>query len=257
VTRYRKKQPVDADELASASALVEAIRSSLEQMRRACWTVAGPILEDIKDFLACDYNDSDLVTFVALNQGGAERLAAYCQESGDEKAKQLLAVLQDPDVLRQWLAFGGPKNGEYGKACEIYNTLVPPNDPVLKRLALAVALELAAPLYNSPMNANPIDPLLRYIHYEQAYLCGELDPAFPQFTVWELRHVVNCDAPDDQLGWGRECLVNYRPDLVLMDDPQWRYCYIIHTDVAYKHPEWYKEKRSYDQILSGGTWKEL
>ena len=50
----------------------------------------------------------------------------------------------------------------------------------------------------------------------------------------------------------RQCLQNYRPDIILDNNPQWQYCFIVRTDVGYKDPEWYKPVRSYDQILSGG-----
>lgn len=66
------------------------------------------------------------------------------------------------------------------------------------------------------------------------------------------RMAINSDAPNDELGWCRQSLMNYRPDIVLSSDPQWRYCQIVRTDVPYQNPVWYKKKRSYDQILSGG-----
>ena len=98
----------------------------------------------------------------------------------------------------------------------------------------------------------PIDPIQRYVHYKQAYLMGELDPAFSTLTVWDLRMTVNSDASHDELSWGRHCLMNYRPDLILSRGPAWRYWFIVKSDVAYKAPDWYKDTKSYDQILSGG-----
>jgi len=122
----------------------------------------------------------------------------------------------------------------------------------LQKLALAVALELCSPLKLFDSASKFVDPMQRYVHYEQAYLYGELDPAFEHFQVWEMRNIVNCDATDEELGWGRQCLMNYRPDIVNSDDPTWRYCAIVRTDVAYKNPDWYKNPHSYDQILAGG-----
>ena len=76
------------------------------------------------------------------------------------------------------------------------------------------------------------------MHYEKAYLNGELDPAFTNMTTWECRFITNSDAPDEQIAWGREMLRNYRPDLIFGPDYRWRYSRIVKTDVAYKRPAW-------------------
>ena len=99
---------------------------------------------------------------------------------------------------------------------------------ILQRLALATSLEHAVPIKQSnaqdQTNAPTIvDPVKRYLHYEKAYLDGELDPAFKNFTAWEYRMVVDCDAPDEILAWGREMLRNYRPDHIYNPDYGWRY----------------------------------
>jgi hypothetical protein len=73
----------------------------------------------------------------------------------------------------------------------------------------------------------------RYLHYEKAFLDGELDPAFKNLSVWEYRMVVNCDAPDEILTWGREMLLNYRPDHILNPDYGWRYSVTVRTEVPY------------------------
>jgi hypothetical protein len=155
---------------------------------------------------------------------------------------------------------GCPRHAEYGRAAQLYRELVPAsgedgNDPVLDRLALAVALELCCEVdpWDQPVERNRPDPHRRYAHYRDAYRKGnELDPAFSGLTAWELRMAVNSDASERELQWGRDCLRNYRPDIVTMDDPQWRYCWIVRQDVDYKDPDWFKPQRSYDQILSGG-----
>ena len=65
----------------------------------------------------------------------------------------------------------------------------------------------------SPMNefdtTNHIDPVARYKHFVDAHRDGELDPAFPYFSVWEMRQVVNCDAPNDQMTWCRKMVSNF------------------------------------------------
>ena len=78
-----------------------------------------------------------------------------------------------------------------------------------------------------------IDPVKRYLHYEKAYLDGELDPAFERLSTWELRMVVNGDEPDETLAWGREMLRNYRPDHIYNSNEGWRYVSIVGSDVKY------------------------
>ena len=73
----------------------------------------------------------------------------------------------------------------------------------------------------------------RYLHYEKAYLDGELDPAFERLSTWDLRIVVDGDEPDETLAWGREMLRNYRPDHIYNPNYGWRYVSIVRTDVKY------------------------
>jgi hypothetical protein len=138
---------------------------------------------------------------------------------------------------------GGARKGEYGRAIQIYHQLLASSCccscGVLQRLALAVSLELATHVALFDDEDQQVDPLQRYVHYEQAYLLGELDPAFAGFTVWEMRLAINSDASEYELGWGRASLINYRPDIVLSSSEQWRYCYVVHTDVSYNNPDWY------------------
>ena len=112
------------------------------------------------------------------------------------------------------------------------------SEGVLQRLALATSLEHAVSVkQNNAEDAKNaptiVDPVKRYLHYEKAYLAGELDPAFKNFTVWEYRLVVDCDAPDEILAWGREMLRNYRPDHVSNPNYGWRYSAAVKTEVAY------------------------
>ena len=97
-----------------------------------------------------------------------------------------------------------------------------------------------------------INPLERYKHYEEAYLNGELDPYFETMSVYNLRMVVNADAPNAQLAWGRRMLRDYHPDFVWLEDLGWRYNKICPSDVRYNKPQWTHSPRDYMQILSGG-----
>ena len=73
-----------------------------------------------------------------------------------------------------------------------------------QRLAwLPCSLELASPMYEFDTSIK-IDPVARYQHFVEAHKAGELDPAFPFFSIWEMRQIVNCDAPNDQMKWCRQ-----------------------------------------------------
>jgi hypothetical protein len=140
------------------------------------------------------------------------------------------------------LVAGGAKFGQYGKAIEIYSAIQKASskatEGTLQRLALATSLEHARPITQSnaqdQTNApSTVDPVKRYLHYEKAFLDGELDPAFKNFSTWEYRMVVNCEVPDEILTWGREMLRNYRPDHIYSADYGWRYVSSVRSEVPY------------------------
>jgi len=74
---------------------------------------------------------------------------------------------------------------------------------VNRKIALACALELASPVYEFD-TTTIVDPVERYKHFVEAHKSGELDPSFPFFSVWEMRQIVNCDAPNEQMTWCRK-----------------------------------------------------
>jgi len=131
---------------------------------------------------------------------------------------------------------------------------------VLQRLALAVALDHAVP--NPQRNRDSettgpahVNPLNRYLHFEKAFLAGELDPCFKDLTVWDLRMVVDGEEPDDILTWGRQMLRNYRPDHVTTPDMGWRYVALVRTDIPYgSQDNIYDEKELhfFQNILKNG-----
>jgi hypothetical protein len=83
---------------------------------------------------------------------------------------------------------------------------------VFNRLALAIALELAAP---ELCGYQTIDPIKRYAFYEKSYLDKELSPYFEtHYSIWLLRHVVNDPNTEEDMLWMREMLWNYRPDQI-------------------------------------------
>jgi hypothetical protein len=127
---------------------------------------------------------------------------------------------------------------------------------VLRRVALGTALEFAVPFKH--MNDDRyIEPIARYLHYERAYLSGDLDPAFEVLSVFECRLVTDSPALDEELAWLRNTMANFRPDHIAVNDsdgdPAWRYASVVHTDVQYHHPQWVTPPpRSYTQIPAAG-----
>ena len=103
-----------------------------------------------------------------------------------------------------------------------------------------------------------IDPVQRYLHYERAYLAGDLDPAFEVLTAFECRYVTNSPAFDGELAWLRQTLGNTRPDIVggfgtnNDTEQKWRYAMATRTDVRYGHSTWLSAEHNYSQIPAAG-----
>jgi hypothetical protein len=152
---------------------------------------------------------------------------------------------------------GGATKGQYGNAMHIYKQLLPliPHDEFQEchtRLALAVALEHAHPIAEFDTPDIFVCPVERFQHYQQAHKHGELDPCFSYLSTWELRWVVDSNATNEQLQWGRNQLKRYRPNQVVMSDAKFRYCMQVKSDVGYRQPNWTSKPRSYQQMVSGG-----
>jgi len=254
----KEKKPVDPKAVEQAQQAYQDAVKTFDDAMESCMKVAVDTILDKEPMKSVttdssSFDDSDLVAFMILN-GNCKELAWWCDRN-EAQAEWLMSCLHDTDLMRTFLESGGARSGKYGDALQLYKDLgvAEQKDPVLKRLALAVALELAEPYPLFNPNAGKTDAKKRYVHYEQAYLLGELDPNFSTFNVWELRQVVNSDATEEELSWGRQSLLDYRPDIALKNDAQWQYCQIVRTDVGYTNPDWYKKTGpSYDQILSGG-----
>jgi hypothetical protein len=211
------------------------------------------LLESLGSALTSDAMDAKLAKAVVLTAATPKALGEFAAQGAD-KAKLLDNLLASPDLMKEMLVAGGANHGQYGRALEILAAIEKASPKAaeghFKRLALATALQHAKPIEN-------IDPVKRYLHYEKAYLDGELDPAFKTFTTWEYRHVVNCEAPDEILQWGRTMLRTYRPDHIYNPDYGWRYVSSVRTEVPYgsqnvqfDKPELHKYQNI---ILNGGV----
>ena len=219
----------------------EKAQQALTAARTTQREAATSILKELSPILETDRFDATLAKAVILTTATPRGLAAFAQQ-GPEKAAAVEALLGNGPLMVEMLAAGGAKFGEYGRAMEILNAIFKASpkaaEGMLQRLALATSLEHARAIpANLPANQKDqptfIDPVNRYLHYEKAFLAGELDPAFKTFTTWELRMAVNCDSPDEILAWGREMLRTYRPDHIYNADYGWRYVSAVRTEVPY------------------------
>ena len=228
--------------------------------------------ETLNQFLSSDSLDATFAKYVVLLDATPEGLADFAQQ-GKQHAALIEKMLTDPKLMKQMLVADGAKSkrigrsdgpAEYGQAMKIYSDIHDASDKcsdgILQRLALAVSLEHSVPIVQTNPTADSdasetVDPVKRYLHYEKAYLDGELDPAFEMLSTWELRMVVNGDEPDETLAWGREMLRNYRPDHIYNSNFGWRYVSIVTSDVKYgsenvKHDR--PELQKYQNILMNG-----
>jgi hypothetical protein len=211
--------------------------------------------------------DAALVTCAVLYQGTPTALAAFAAISAANEAL-VTQLLQNALLMRDMLVAGGAagspdrKSGgvpKYGEAMSIYTQILKANEQslaaadaaaesagtvwddrspanVLRRLAIGTAVGLAAPMSHRyardlPNASALVDPVARYQYFERAYKAGELDPAFPVLTAFELSHVIESDATNEDMDWLRTSLSNYHPDLIA-SEYRWRYASTVH-EVAY------------------------
>ena len=219
----------------------EAAKAALAKATAEEMTTLKSLLADVDATLASDKLDAQLVRCAVLAGATPSGLAQFAQQGAAQRAL-VEKLLGDDTLMRDMLLAGGASAGKYGRAMEIYTAIQKASPKAgsghLQRLALATSLEHAVPVKQSKAQTETnaptlVDPVKRYLHYEQAYLAGELDPAFKNFSVWEYRMVVGCDAPDSILAWGREMLRNYRPDHIYTPNYGWRYSATVKTEVKY------------------------
>jgi formylglycine-generating enzyme required for sulfatase activity len=197
--------------------------------------------DQVNAFLASDALDAKLAKFVVLLEATPAGLAEFSQQ-GKEQEALVAKLLSDPELMKRMLVADGANDGKYGRAMQIYTDIRKASEKassgVLERLALAIGLVHAVPVRQDNPPAltgapDTVDPVKRYLHFEKAYLAGELDPAFDKLDVWDLRMVVDGDEPDETLSWGREMLRNFRPDHIYTSNHGWRYTGLVGSDVRY------------------------
>lgn len=230
--KAERERPKVEKQLAEAKdSLAKAKAASIDSIKRL----------GLADILSSDKLDGVLAKHSVLTEATPAGLAKFAQQS-PEHEKLVGQLLADEKLMIQMLVADGAEGGRYGEAMQIYTAIRKASgksgEGILQRLALAVALDHAVP--NPQRNAvsdtsapATVNPVNRYLHFEKAFLAGELDPHFKELTTWDLRMVVDGEEPDDILTWGRQMLRNYRPDHVTTADMGWRYVALVRTDIPY------------------------
>jgi len=232
------KAKIDEPKLAQAN---QAVQAALTRAQTHELTAAKVLLTAMAPIMSNDHLDAKLVKATVLAEATPQGLAEFAQQGKDQESL-IEKLLADPSLMQQMLEAGGAKFNKYGRAMEIYTAIQQASqkarEGTLQRLALGTSLEHAMPIAqsNPKDQANApasVDPVKRYLHFEKAYLDGELDPVFKNLSAWEYRLIVDCDAPDAILAWGREMLRTYRPDHIYNSDYGWRYSVAVRTEVPY------------------------
>jgi hypothetical protein len=207
---------------------------------------ARPLISDLAKLLGSEALDGKLMKGAILRHGTPAGLAEFAQQSDDHKAL-LDKLFGDEALMKQILTSGGANGGEYGEAMQVYNAILEASERarksgILQRLALGTALhqpwldENQKGSVNGTVftdNRTPDGQVARYLHYEKAFLAGELDPQFKDFNAWECRFITNDPYTNEELTWVRSMLRQFRPDHITNPDQKWRYTRVVKSDLPY------------------------
>jgi hypothetical protein len=210
---------------------------------------ARSILKDVDNFFASDSLDPKLLTAAIIRNATPQGLAEFAQQ-GPAEEKLLEQLFADEALMKQILNAGGANGGEYGEAMQVYTAILAKSErarevgSIFQRLALGTAIHMPWLLDKEKGGVHNIvyrtqttvDQVERYLHYEKAYLAGELDPAFKDMNTWECRFITDDPYSDEDLAWTRKMMQNYRPDHITNPDYKWRYVRIVKSDVPYVSP---------------------
>lgn len=225
---------------------VKPLEQKIERIQSELLVAGETLLADLAPVLSSDTLDSKLMRIAILTHGTPRGFAEFAQQ-GEAKEKLLEQLFADEALMRQVLEAGGANGGAYGPMMEVYTAILEKSErarergTILQRLALGTAIQM--PWQGGKPDAGVhgivqrtqyhIDQVGRYLHYEKAFLDGELDPAFPDFNTWECRFITNSEYSNEDLAWARQMMRVYRPDIITMDDYKWRYVRFIKSDVPY------------------------
>jgi hypothetical protein len=225
---------------------VKANEEQTEQLQAELLSAGETLVTDLKPLLSSEALDPKLMRIAILTEGTPRGFAEFAQD-GPEKEKLIGQLFADEPLMRQVLEAGGANGGDYGDMMQVYNAILAKSErarergTIFQRLALGTAIHM--PWQGGKPEAGvhgivqrtqyDVDQVERYLHYEKAYLDGELDPAFKDFNTWECRFITDSEYSDEDIAWMRKMLRVYRPDIITMDDYKWRYVRFIKTDVPY------------------------
>jgi len=252
-------------QVADASEAYKKAKRNLEEMTEK--TGVSKVLRE-------DKLDAKLIKYVVLYTGQPRALAQFAEKSAENEAL-IEKLLNNDALMKQMLIADGPSfrvhnrgrdegPAQFGRAMKIYTDIQKASPKAkegrFQRLAMAIALEHAVPIRQSNPKSDKnapefVDPVERYLYFEKNSQNGELDPAFNNLTVFEYRHAVNGDEPNETMDWGRQTLRNYSPNLIFMDYEPLRYVVMVSAcvtygsgDVKYDLPE----LQQYQNILMNG-----
>lgn len=248
---------------------VKAIEEQTEQLQAELLSAGEALVTDLKPLLSSETLDPKLMRITILTHGTPRGLAEFAQQGADEE-KLLEKLFADEPLMRQILEAGGANGGEYGEAMQVYTAILKASErarevgSIFQRLALGTSIhmpwlqtETKAVKLDAEAEAGAESPTLlpqdkkggvygivyrtesgvaqvpRYLHYEKAFLDGELDPAFKDMNTWECRFITDSEYSNEDLAWTRQMMRNYRPDHITMEDTKWRYVRFIKSDVPY------------------------
>lgn len=210
---------------------------------------ARAILTDAASVLSGDKLDSGLMKAAVLRNATPRGLAEFAQQGAAEEAL-LDKLFADEALMKQILVAGGANGGEYGEAMQVYTAILAKSErarevgSIFQRLALGTAIHMPwligkekGGVHNIVYRTQTtVDQVERYLHYEKAYLDGELDPAFKDMNTWECRFITDDPYSNEDLAWTRQMMRTYRPDHITNPDYKWRYVRIVKSDVPYVSP---------------------
>lgn len=247
----------------------KTIEETTAQVQADLLAAGEALMADLSPLLSSDKLDPTLMRIAILTDATPRGLAEFAQQGPDEE-KLLEKLFADEPLMRQILEAGGANGGEYGEAMQVYAAILKASErarevgSIFQRLALGTSLhmpwlqtETKAVKLDAEAEAGAESPTLppqdkkggvygivyrtetgvaqvpRYLHYEKAFLDGELDPAFKDFNTWECRFITDSEYSNEDLAWTRQMMRNYRPDHITMEDTKWRYVRFIKSDVPY------------------------
>lgn len=222
------------------------LEEAREQTQSESIQAAEALLGDLAPVLSSTALDPKLMRIAILSHGTPRGLAEFAQQ-GSKQEKLLDGLFADEALMRQVLEADGANGGEYGEMMEVYTAILAKSErarevgSIFQRLALGTAIHMPwtkgkpeAGVYGIVHRTQyDVDQVERYLHFEKAYLDGELDAAFKDFNTWECRFITDSEYSNDDLTWMRQMMRTYRPDQITTDDMKWRYVRIIKDDVPY------------------------